>query len=537
MKTAFWKIWVFILLILTGLTILPFFQHIPSFNFNLLFDEHNLFGTTLLRTLIYGVTSSLLVVGFGFLGALLLIRLPFSSALGKNMSVLILPVTLGDISIAFICNLLLGKTTLFSNIIEGGVTYQLAFLIMLQIWQYGLLFVYLFWLNFQSIPRVRIDYAIANRFSFYQSIKDIYFPFSKNLFILLGAIALVFSLYEEAKISYLFKVSQGTNSELITNWLSRSYQSALLVNTDFARNLAFNGGFITALAALLVMILFFVFINSGSQLLIGSKIYFNCFKAKTKSMSGVSKKISWFWALILVALIVVPTAFSFTKFNFSTNASLVELAFPLGMTFLSTIAASAVAVFFGIASRLGWKYLLSTFSNRSVIFFFFLFLLMLIPPLVILISGFSWMGLIGYNSDGMIYAIWIIGHTILTLPILGSFVLVNHFRVTTNEINYLQVYGLSKPELVRLSFLFRFKAEYLLLFIIGFSFIWNEAVLNNLFSDYIPSFASRLKMLITGRGADYSLAFGYLLVSMSLAILAVFVWRYITDKAQKINVQ
>jgi hypothetical protein len=95
------------------------------------------------------------------------------------------------------------------------------------------------------------------------------------------------------------------------------------------------------------------------------------------------------------------------------------------------------------------------------------------------------------------------------------------------------VYKLSKAETIRFSFFKRFKAEYLLLFIIGYSFIWNEAVLNNLFSDYIPSFVSGMKMLITGRGADYDKAFGYLLVSFIVALLSAIIWRYIIEKAQK----
>lgn len=111
--------------------------------------------------------------------------------------------------------------------------------------------------------------------------------------------------------------------------------------------------------------------------------------------------------------------------------------------------------------------------------------------------------------------------------------LFNHFRVSNNELDYLQVYKLNKWETVRFSFLKRFEAEYLLLFIIGYSFVWNEAVLNNLFSDYIPSFVSGMKMLITGRGADYDKAFGYLLVSFTVALLSAGIWRYIMEKAHQ----
>jgi hypothetical protein len=203
------------------------------------------------------------------------------------------------------------------------------------------------------------------------------------------------------------------------------------------------------------------------------------------------------------------------------------------MAFIATFASSATAIFFGIASRLGWKQTLSSFSQKSLPFFVLLFALLLVPPIAILITGYKWMSFVGYSSQFLIYTIWIIGHILLTLPVLGSFVLFNHFRVSNNEIDYLQVYKLTRAETIQYSFFKRFKVEYLLLFIIGYSFIWNEAVLNNLFSDYISSFVSGMKMLISGRGADYDKAFGFLLCSFIVALLSAAIWRYIIERAQK----
>jgi len=86
------------------------------------------------------------------------------------------------------------------------------------------------------------------------------------------------------------------------------------------------------------------------------------------------------------------------------------------------------------------------------------------------------------------------------------------------------LHGLSKWEIAKTSFLQRFKAEYLLLFILAFSFIWNEGVVNNLFSDFIPSFAANLKMLITGRAADLQHAAAYLWMSIALSLISVVLW-------------
>jgi hypothetical protein len=524
----FWRILTIGLLFATLLVLFPFLFDIHFSGLSGLFGNLS-FTSTLKVTLINAFISAIVLVLIGFSGALLLLKVPAFSFIGKNLGLLIIPITLGNISIAFICKLLIGDTTFFSNLAQGSSINKLGFLLLLELYQFGLLFIYLFWMNLQNINADRLNFAVANKFSFYQKLKDLYLPHTRNLWLLLAAIAFVFAFYEESKIAYLFKVSQGTNSELITNWLTRSYQTNLLVNPDYARNLIFDASafvLIAAIAGLTILFhVLYLFIKKSTSL----KLYPTNALLGAKPVSFRSFALGFGLFLSLVA--ITPLIVSLTKVGFSFNFS--HLGFPLLMTFFATLAASATAVFFGISSRLGWKQTLSSFNQKSLPFFVLLFVLLLVPPIVILITGYNWMSIIGYSSQTVIYTIWIVGHVLLTLPILGSFILFNHFRVSNNEIDYLQVYKLGKAETVRFSFFKRFKAEYLLLFIIGYSFVWNEAVLNNLFSDYIPSFVSGMKMLITGRGADYDKAFGYLLVSFTVAILSAGIWRYIIEKAQK----
>lgn len=529
-KIYFWKFLAAGLLLIVLLLVFPFISNISFSGFKLLRANENLFGNTLARTILFAVVSGFVLALVGFWGAILLTKVPAFSKVGKNLSVLILPVTLGNISIAFISKLLIGDSAFFAGIIEKGVISKLGFLLLLQLWQFGLLFIYLFWMQFQSIPANRLDYATANRFSFFHTIKDIYLPHTKNLWILMAALGMVFSLYEESKIQYLFKASQGTNSELITNWLGRNYQSSLLVNPGYATKLTFQSGWVVFLMAVLSLAFLYLLINALFKLSANSKLYPI---KQNKTIRNTKPLLGTVWGVILIGLVLVPLIASLLSVKYNFSAETFALGFPLLMAFIAAVFASVVAVFFGVGARLGWKQILSSFNNRSLFFFILIFLLLLIPPVVILISGYKWMALLGYTSLPVIYTIWILGHVLLSLPVLGSFVLFNHFRVSNNELNYLSVYQLSKRELLQNSFIKRFRAEYLLLFIIGFSFIWNEAILNNLFSDYIPSFVSGLKMLITGRGADYSKAFGYLLVSLSLAISAVAVWRYIIHRAEK----
>ena len=528
-STVFWKFLTFGLLILTLAILIPFFT---GTNYSALKDMYQNASLllTLQKTLLNAGISAIALVVFGFFGAMLLLNIPFFSWAGKNLGLLIIPVTLGNISIAFMCKLLLGDSVFFSFLAQGGYLNKLLFLLALQMYQFGLLFVYLFWMQLQNISSDRINYAKANHFSFYQKLKDIYIPHTRNLWLLLSAIGFVFSFYEESKIAYLFKVSEGTNSELITNWLSRNYETYLVVNPEYAKQFVFSTSFLVFFLAVAGLVVVFLFVNYCIKAFAGVKIYVDISHTQKLRMRFADKS-GYTVAFIFCSIAITPIILAIFKLSFGSNIS--HLSLSLIMTALATLISSLIAVLFGISTRLGWKHTLSSFSQRSLPFFVLLLVLLLIPPIVILITGFKWMSFIGYSSIIVICAIWIIGHVILTLPILGGFILFNHFRVSTGEIDYLSVYKLSKLETIKYSFIKRFKAEYLLLFIIAYSFIWNEAALNNLFSDYIPSFVSGLKMLITGRGADYDKAFGYLFVSFALAILSAVIWRYIIEKAHK----
>lgn len=530
-RNLFWRISAISLLLVALFLVTPFLSSVSLLGFKPFFANNNSFADTFLRTVLYSFLSAIVLAKIGFWGAIALSKIPFFSKLGKSLSILILPITLGNISIAFIVKFLFGDTAFFATIIEKGVVFKLSFLLLLQMWQYGLLFIYLFWLQFQNISANKLEYAAANHFSFFHTIKDIYLPGSKNLVILTASLGMIFSLYEESKIQYLFKASQGTDSELITNWIGRNYQSYLLVNPQFAADFAFQSGWVIMIFAILILAFLFLLVNGLFYINSKSKTYPVILILPSKF---IRKILTDAWAFFLIFIIAIPVVWCLFKMEYKFGFDTFSIALPLLMTFIAATTASVIAIFFGISARQGWKELLSSFNNRSLIFFTSMFLVLLIPPIIILISGYKWMGALGYSSLSLVYTVWVLGHTVLlSLPLLGSFVLFNHFRVTNNELDYLMVYKLTKVQLIKFSFLKRFKAEYLLLFIIGFAFIWNEAILNNLFSDYIPSFVSGLKMLITGRGADYSKAFGYLLVSLLLAVSAVVVWRYIIHKAEQ----
>jgi hypothetical protein len=116
--------------------------------------------------------------------------------------------------------------------------------------------------------------------------------------------------------------------------------------------------------------------------------------------------------------------------------------------------------------------------------------------------------------------------------LLGSFALTTQFKVNNNFIDYLDAHKIRTWDKVRDIFILPFRIDYLLTFIIAFSLIWNESLVNNILSDIIPSFVTELNKAITGRAANYATGMSYLLVSISLALISVFLWNLIVTKNQ-----
>lgn len=518
-----WRLAAIFLFALVGLILVPFLVRLPGMELGLLTNTDKVFAPALGRSIAVALCAAVTITGLAFVLALGMVRIPAFSRLGNWFAVLILPITLGNLSIAFLCKVLLGGTDYFNAVANGTVTGKLLFLILLHGWQYGILFTYLFWLNFQNIPGTVLDYSRATGFTRYQRIKDIYLPLSRNLIIMLASILFLFTVYEESKMQYLFKPSPGTGSELVTHWLSRSYQSMLVAGPDKANDLAFGAGATTFLVVLAVLAALFLLVHAALRAWSRSKRYPQ--GGDRSERRSVTRELKpRIIAIVLIALSLAPVVASLTLLPSMVGGGIAHLWPSVGMTLIATGVAGSIAIGMGMAARVGWKDRLSSFSPRSLPFFLGLVALLLVPPLLVLLSGYAWMGQLGYSWAQVIWPIWVAGHMLLTKPLLGSFVLFSHFRVSTNEIDYLQLHGLTKREIARTSFLQRFKAEYLLLFILAYSFIWNEGVVNNLFSDFIPSFAANLKMLITGRAADLQHAAAFLWMSIALSLLSVGLW-------------
>ena len=498
-----------------------------SNGYMLLADSSKGFSSAWGRTTLFAFLSTAVNTIGGLCLAIALQRISFSSKLGQQLSLFILPITLGNVAIAYIFKVSLFNTPLFDTIVKGGYLTQTATMLFIQFWQYGFLFAYLFWISIQNIPERINDYSIAIKQTNYERIKDIILPNIKNLFILLFFIGFIFSFYENAKNQFIFKASQGTSTELVSQALHRVYQSNSIINPTFANQSVLEVGTLVTISVLLALLF------AGFSIFLIFK-YISKKEGLHKLAIKKSRK-NIFIAVISLVIVIAPVIIALLKsrYHFSVNA-LYELLLPLFLTFLSATFATILAILFGIASRLVFDKWLTGFNTKSMCYFLVIFLLQIIPPICIITCGYMWLSWIGYNSI-MVYLVWILGHSILVFPILGSFVLATHFAVKENELNWLAVHSIPAKNICQYSFLKRFKAEYILTLLFAFTFIWNDVTLNKILSDEIPSFADKLQRLFIGRATDDAKATLFALVAVIISVSCVLLWQFIIRKSIRNN--
>ena len=380
----------------------------------------------------------------------------------------------------------------------------------------------------QRTPKRVNDYIYCVKLNWVERIRDLRIPEARRLFLLLLFIAIVLSFYEDAKSQLLFRASQGTEAELISHWQYRSYQSALLIGPRYAGAIAYSSGLIVLVCAILV----FLLTGWGAMVLLRTFSGFRL-RARRHYPQVAEHSMAPFYVMLAGLIIIIPIAFTLGRAGINFSAQLLLPRNTLLLTLMGALAATVLAIVFGISSRLLFRRWLQQFSPAAVWYFLAIFFLQLIPPLCIVVTGFKWLGQVGYQSDLLIRLIWIFGHCFLTFPLLASFITTMHFGVKEQELQYLAAYRVPVVAILKYSFFKRFKAEYILTLLFAFSFIWNDMSLNMILSDQIPSFASNMQMLFIGRAADYAKATTFFLVALGLAGACILIWHMIIYKWTK----
>lgn len=490
--------------------------------------KKDFFIPTLIKSASFAFVISIISVVLSYITASYLFKIRFSDKSAILLTVLFVPFLLGNVSTAFIFKL--GFMHSNSEIMKFAYDKPInTFIIVggIQLWQYCSLFIYLFWLSLQSIKHTLIDYAYQTKLTKWELHQNIIFPHVKSLTVLLLLFAFVFNFYEDVKFDLIFKSSQGLDTELISKWLYRTFRGDMSINVGFASEKIFTLSLFIIIFVLIALLLIVIMANNLKL----SSIRINFRTPRFNLKISKSRILVHIFMIFIVCVILFPIIDVYvSNRSISITSSFIKISKSFLLTLVASIFASFIAIIFTILSRIAWKEKLSGFNTYSTVYIGLLLLLLTVPPITLMISGFYWIKYLNLTSNIAIILFWILGHSFITFPILSSFSLINHFRVKEVEIDFHKVHKTSFLKIIKISFIRRFRLEYALTLIFAYSLIWNEAILNRVFSDDIPSFVSSIIDTISSRNADYSIALTYLSVSILIAFLCITLWLLVVNK-------
>lgn len=511
-KISFFRVIMLLLVLLLLGYLTPFFLNIHFSESGSVFSDDDGMYSAAVRSVLFAFFSSILNILLSLWIAIKLKNIHQYSFKGLLLSALIIPALLGDVSTSFIYKLLLSDITG----LQQHSFQKLLVTAFIQFWQYGTLFVYIIWLVIKNIPIEKFDYCKVSYFSPYEIFRDLILPACRNTVILLFIISFIFSVYESSKLQLIFRSSRGTDSEFINQLLTRTYQSASLLNPVSAREEIYSTGF-----------LFFVLLLGILLIVIsGLLVIFNLAMKKRKQMPVlIHINGSSFLFYTLIVFLLAPVLFILVHVFSNFSISFSYLLYPLCLSLLAALVTMIIAIVTGAAMRIGWMKYMDSLNSKSQFAFYLILLLQLLPGIIITLLSYQWAAWVNLDKSNM-GLLWIAGHILLILPLISCLLITTHFKVSNNEIHYLMAHKTSVRGFLKLSFLLRFKGDYLLTFLICVTMIWNDPLFNSILSDYVPSFISEMKMSITGRAADYSRGISYFAVSLMVALGAWSIWVY-----------
>lgn len=478
-------------------------------------------GVPFLRASLFAIISSTAEVLLGFLGALLIRKA--SRPVGRSLVLLLGPALIGSVAVGFLVKLNLMKYPAIAGLVaERNFVATWSLMLAVQCWQYLPMNLYLFWLHLQAVPENVESFGTAARLRGPELVRDLYWPHCRNLAVLLALFGVLVGLQEYSKFHLVLRSSPGTRTELAGHRLLRYYNSLVSVDPVLAteRTLAYCAIYIgvglpTAACAVALTAR-------------GGALVMNAFGRlplprlpgrRTADIVAVAVQM----ANAIPILVLADYA---CRRHFIAPDRFVR---SVALTLLALVVVLPTAVMFGIAARLAWLDRLERFDRRSLPFFAGVLLLLFIPPIGLTFCGYRWLAELGASlqSPPLVSLTWLIGQSILAFPLLASFVQYNFFRVPTAEIQLQQAVGASLVEVARVSFLSRFRLEFLLVGLFGFSIIWTEATFNAIMVSLtraIPSVAVELTNRVEGRSNAYFEAANLIVVSLLPISLGMFLW-------------
>jgi hypothetical protein len=455
------------------------------------------------------------MVVLGFVAALRMQALPKSIS-AVILSVALLPALLGDATAGYVFRHL---PTAFAASSRRPLWLTFSILLFLSVWQYFPLCIYVFWLRLQFLPKSLQVFMVAAKLTVGESVTHVLWPYCRNLAVVVGLFVFVSGFQETARVSIVLHASRGTNTEFYNHFLDRTYREvkgvlpaqARFQLMDFARfTLPFTAG--------VCLFLVWALRRFGDLPVRGLGSLTSLRLGRVKP-----SLVDWILLIGILSFSLAPLL------PLVRHLATVGTAIPLLLASLPFAAAAAFSILvmswcFSFSSRICLPELTSDMDLRAMAFLVAVLLIKLVPTSVLVHCAFSWMHALPIPSRQAAWLLWLGCQVVLCLPLIASFLMVNHFEIGRNELTFFRVHRATVGEIAVLSFWRRLRQPYLLAFIFAFSLAWNEHVGPELFSTYdVPSAAYELAKRTEGKGSDAGAAAG-LIVPVSVVVAAALLF-------------
>lgn len=486
------------------------------------------FADALARSLFVALLTSLFCVTSGLLGAWFCRRVATRSA-RVLMHALLIPVLVGPIAIGFLAKLAVLKLAFVNSAISSrGAIPTLLFALILYGFQYGPLCLYVFWLRARTVPLNLVHYSKSAHLTPGEVAADILWPHSRPLFQVMFVLVFMLTATEFAASELSIRPSVGTETALLSHWLSEQYRIWLPADPRIAASEVAAYGLIAA--GIVVLTCFVVswtlcrmvdaFARSGS--------WFAGVPSRAANLASLRQPLAEVVGIAAPLVCISPLLFAYVVFPPKPVPNATPLLEALLWSLPATLAMVSVAIGLAIVIRLVIRRGALGPASAHVIYILAMNPLA-VPALVVSVAAFRWFTGLDTLSSLTVPAGWVGGHVLLAMPVLGAFAVYLHTQVTDKELEYQRMVALRPRELIRVTFWDRLRTDYLLVLLFGWSLAWNDGIINRAAASDLPSLYSVIAPLLSVR-PDYHAAQFCLLLSVAIATLMVVLWHRLTSK-------
>lgn len=476
------------------------------------------------RSLLLGSLFSIIFVPFGFAAASVLNGMPRIPT-SRLLAVCLLPAILGDASAAFVFRDIPAALPVFE---ARPLWLTCALLSFVGAWQYLPLFVCVFWLRLQFIPKSVLYFCATSRFSLRETVVHIYWTQCRDVATVLALFAFITGFQEGSRTAVLLHASPGTQTEFVNRVLDRMYEENIRIDSGIQDRLVMYG----------VMMLIPALATAGSQAFLLRKWGYQPLAWCVLLCGGIERRtVSHFviagvrWCILLALLVTCLSPVLYLLPNLaSSQCDWLLFSKTLAFSLIAGVAILLFSLWISLLMRVRLPIVTAQLRGGALWILLAILSLKLLPNSALAHGAFLSLGWLGTMSPHLSLVLWLICQVVLGFPIITAFAFIHHFEVATSEIVFFRVHRGSTDELVDVSFFQRLKSPYLLIFVFAITLAWNEYLAPELFSG-VPSVPYELAKRVSGKGTDLPQASALIMPVAIAAFAALLVWgRHISSR-------